>query len=126
MTLREKLAYIRQQMDVDVKDVDIQSVVNKGIELSQLIGLSAECKGESRKLLENARLIAIKSLTGQKLTPSLVLKMADGACAEQLEVFEYADRINAGLVHQLDLIRTVISLHKQELFSTQQNKDFQS
>ena len=125
MTLSEKLNFIRAAMDVDVKDVDIQSVVNKGIELSQLIGLSAECKAEARRNMENSRLAAIKALSGQKLTPAVVLKMSEASCADQVAQLEYADRINAGLVHQLDYLRSVISLYKQELVSTINNKDFQ-
>lgn len=125
MTLREKLEFIRKSMDVDVKDVDIDSVKNKGLELSQLIGLSAECKAEARRNMENARLAALKALDG-KISPSVLLKMAEASCADQVAILEYADRINAGLVHQLDFLRSVISLHKEERKAEAQNSHFSS
>lgn len=115
ITLAEKLESIRKAIDADVTGVDIDSVVEKGKSLSQLIGLSAECKAEARKALENARLIALKSLMGDKITPSVLLKMADSVCSDQIYLYEYADRLNAGITHQLDYYRSVISLHKTEL-----------
>lgn len=115
MTLTERLDFVRSCIDKDVTGCDIETVVEKGKELSQLIGLSAECKSEARQLLERARLDAIKELAKLGYTPSLVLKMADGICADYIGTFEYADRLNAGITHQLDYYRSVISLHKTEL-----------
>ena len=115
MTLAEKLDFIRQSIDKDVIGCDIETVVEKGKELSQLIGLSAECKSEARQLLEHARMGAIKELAKLGYGTSLVLKMADGICADYIGSFEYADRLNAGITHQLDYYRSVISLHKTEL-----------
>lgn len=116
MTLTEKLESIRKAVDVDIVGLDIESVVEKGKSLSQLIGLSAECKAQARASLETARLNAIQSLLGDpKITPSVMLKMADAMCANQVKAFEYADRLNAGITHQLDYYRSVISLYKTEL-----------
>lgn len=115
MTLAEKLNAIREAIDVDIVGLDIDSVVEKGKSLSQLIGLSAECKAIARKNLESARLSAIQKLLEDRLSPSVMLKMADAMCADQYQKFEYADRLNAGITHQLDYYRTVISLYKTEL-----------
>lgn len=123
MTLREKLEFLRKVMDADVIDVDIEAVKNKGLELSQNIGLSGECKAEARKNLENARLAALKALEG-KISPSVLLKMAEASCADQVAMYEYADRINAGITHQLDYLRSVLSLHKEERKAEAQNSQF--
>ena len=115
MTLSEKLNSIRETIDADVRGVDIDSLVEKGKSLSQLIGLSAECKSQARRNLETSRLIALQSLMKDKIPPSVLLKMADAMCSDELAKFEYADRLNAGITHQLDYYRSVISLHKTEL-----------
>lgn len=115
MNLTEKLEAIRKLLDVNTTDVDIESVVNHGKELASMIGLSAECKAEAKRNLERARLIAIKSRMNEGIGPSLLLRMADATCHDELYQFEYADRLNAGITHQLDFIRSVISLHKMEL-----------
>lgn len=118
MNLNQKLNAIRALLDTDVKDVDMDSIKNKGLSLTQMIGLSAECKAEARKNLEKARLTAIKALRDDGITPSVLMKMVDGSCADELSAFEYADRLNAGITHQLDFLRSVISLHKQEMQSS--------
>jgi hypothetical protein len=114
MNLTEKLEAIRKLLDVNTTDVDIESVVNHGKELASMIGLSAECKSEAKRNLENARLIALK-MPSKGVPPSILSKMIDASCADQIAQFEYADRLNAGITHSLDFIRSVMSLHKIEL-----------
>jgi hypothetical protein len=115
MTLKDKLDSIRKALDADVIDVDIEALVNKGKALAQLIGLSAECKSIAKKNLEKSRVSAVASLATRKLPPSVLLKLAEAECAEQIADYEYADRLNAGITHQLDFYRSVISLHKTEV-----------
>lgn len=116
MTLKEKLDSIRVALDADVSGgVDIDSVIEKGKALAQLIGLSAECKADAKRALERSRVLAFATLTGKKLPPSVLNKLVDAECADQIRDFEYADRLNAGIVHQLDYYRSVISLYKTEL-----------
>lgn len=121
MTLKEKLDSIRVALDADVLGVDITSIVDKGKALAQLIGLSAECKAEAKAKLERARVLAFATLTGKKLPPSVLLKLVDAECADHIQDFEYADRLNAGITHQLDFYRSVISLHKEELSTSMRN-----
>lgn len=121
MSLKDNLNSIRQAIDTDVSGVDIDSLVDQGKMLASLIGLSAECKAEARKNLENARLIALKSLMNDKISTNVLLRMADAVCSDQIYEYEYADRLNAGITHQLDYYRSVISLHKVELENTNKN-----
>lgn len=114
-TLKEKLNSIRTMIDADVCGVDIDSVVEKGKQLAQMFGLSAECKADARKELELARMAAIIQMEKKQYSPSILLKVADAMCAEELKNYEYADRLNAGITHQIDFYRTVISLHKSEM-----------
>jgi len=115
MTLKENLAFIRDAIDKNVTGCDIETIVEHGKELASLIGLSAECKAMAKRDLEKARVFALASLSGKKITPSVLLKMMDSECADEIHDLEYADRLNAGITHQLDYYRTLISLHKTEL-----------
>jgi hypothetical protein len=114
-SLKDKLNSIRSLVDADVRDVDITCVIDKGLQLTQMIGLSSECKAEAKKEVENALLAAIIKIENNKYPPSVMLKIANAMCADELDIFEYADRLNAGITHQLDYLRSVISLHKTEL-----------
>ena len=116
MKLSDKLKSIRDLIDVNTNEVDIDSITGHAQDLAAMIGLSAECKAEAKRKVEEARLISLRSLLGdKKVTPSVLLKMADGAIADELYLLEYADRLNAGLTHKLDLLRSVISLRKTEM-----------
>lgn len=112
--IESKLASIREVVDLDISGLDIESVVEQGKKLASLMGLSAECMAAAQRHLQTARLKAIKELGGEKQA-SVLLKMADGYCGMELATYEYADRLNAAISHQLDYYRTVISLYKSEL-----------
>jgi len=114
ITLEGNLKAIREQVDVDLTTVHIDDVVEHGKRLAALMGLSAECMAAAQRRLQAARLKAIKSLDAS-LPPSVLLKMADAEIGLELALYEYADRLNAALTHQLDFIRTVISKYKVEL-----------
>lgn len=123
MNLKDKLQSIRELIDVETFEADVDAVSRHAQELAAMLGLSAECKAEARRKVEESRLIALRAIIGdKKITPSVMLKMADGAIAEELQIFEYADRLNAGLTHKMDLLRSVISLRKTEL----ENSRFQN
>lgn len=115
MNLKEKMKAIRDLLDVNTVEVDTDSVANHAQQLAAMIGLSAECKADARKELEWARLKAMNRATQLKISPSILSKRIEAECAEEVRDFEYADRLNAGIVHKLDTLRTIISLRKQEL-----------
>lgn len=114
-TLKSKLNSIRALIDQDISGCDIDTVIEKGKALASMIGLSSECKAEAKKNLENRLLIAVHELGSKSYPPSVLLRVANAMCADEAAAFEYADRLNAGITHQLDYYRTVISLHKTEL-----------
>ena len=114
--IEANLASIRTVVDLDISGLDIESVVEQGKKLASIMGLSAECMAAAQKHLQNARMMAIKRLSdGKDYQASVLLKIADGECGMELATYEYADRLNAAISHQLDYYRTVISLYKSEL-----------
>lgn len=106
---------IRSTLDADILDVDIEMQKNKLIKLTQLVGLAAETKAQARKNLENARLFAFAKVRESKIPPSVLLKMVDSEISEELSLYEYADRLNAGISNSIEGLRSVLSLYKTEL-----------
>lgn len=113
--LMRNISAIRQTLDSDILDVDIECQKNKLIKLTQLVGLAAETKAQARKNLENGRLIAFSKMRDSKLSPSILLKMVDSEISEELSLYEYADRLNAGISNSIEGLRSVLSLYKTEL-----------
>lgn len=111
----KKLQSIRALIEVDLSGVHIDHVEEHGKRLAAIIGLSAETMAEAKKRLDLRLLQAIKQLEGKDYPPSVLLKLAQAECAEEAAIYDYADRLNAGITHQLDFYRSVMSKYKVEL-----------
>lgn len=113
--LKNNLEYIRLDMDIEINEKSIDSVQEKLSRITLLVGLSAECVAAAKRYHLNAQLAALKKHLGSGLQPSLMNKMVDAECAKESETFLYAERLNAGITHIQDSLRTIISLYKTEL-----------
>jgi hypothetical protein len=113
--LRDKLKSIREVLDADVIDCDIISIQNKATKLTQMIGLSAECKAESKRLVERKKLKILIEEKDNGYQASVLTKLLDAGSANETALYIYADRINAGITHAIDMLRSSISLYKSEL-----------
>lgn len=120
MNLNEKLNHIRSIVDTELCE-DVESALGLASQISSVIGLSAECKASAKKKLELARLRAMQELRGEDYPPSIMSKAIDAHCSDELAVYEYADRLNAAITHQLDIIRTIISYRKEEMANERVN-----
>lgn len=107
---------IRLAVDSDVVDSDILNVQNKMLKLTQLIGLSAETKASAKKLL-GIKERCVFEMIDKKLPPSVQIRMLNAECYEENAILEYSDRLNAAITHNIDGLRSVISLYKQEMQS---------
>lgn len=113
--IASKLKAIRDLIEVDLSGCEINDVEAHGKRLAAIIGLSAETMAQAKKQLDLRLLQAIKQLEGKDYPPSILLKLAQAECAEEAATYDYADRLNAGISHQLDYYRTCISKWKAEL-----------
>jgi hypothetical protein len=113
--VKRNLKAIREVLDLDVSDTVIEDVVTKMHKLINLVGLASESKATARKILEEKRLVQLSEIKDSKYPPTVLLKIVDANCADELALYEYADRINASISHSLDSLRTIISLRKEEM-----------
>lgn len=114
-TFKEISGAIRAALDLEVSSDDMEGLTGKLLRLTNLIGSSAELKAKAKGELERARLIAYARYKSEKLQPTMLQTVMNGEAADQIENLEYADRLNAGIVHACDSIRTIISLRKEEM-----------
>lgn len=110
------LNMIRETLDSDMIDSDIQNVTNKALKLTQLMGLSAETKASAKKLLGLKERMVFEMMD-KKMPPSVQVRFLNSECYEENAILEYADRLNAGITHSIECLRSVISLYKQEMAS---------
>lgn len=115
ITLGQKLQAIRKEVERDLTGQSIDELEEHGKRLASLFGLSAETMAEAKRQMDKKLLQAIQSNEIKNYPPSVLLKVAQAQCGEEAAVYDYADRLNAGITHQLDFYRTVISKYKAEL-----------
>lgn len=118
MTIGEKLKAIRALVEIDLTDAPVDEVERHGKSLAAIFGLSAETMAQAKKQLDIRLLKAIQDNQDKGFTPTVLLKIAQAECAEEAATYDYADRLNAGITHQLDFYRSVISKYKAELENT--------
>jgi len=111
----EKIAAIRACIDMDVDNSDTEGMTGKVLMLTRMIGLSSEVKARALKDFNDAKLIAYAKHKPDKLTPNVLKIVIEGETSEESAKLELADRLNAGIVHAIDGLRTIISLRKSEL-----------
>lgn len=111
------LNFIRSVLDSDVIDCDITTVDNKLKKLTQLLGSSAEANASAKKILLKKELEILRENKDSGLSPSVLNNLLKAECFDESSLLEYADRLNSGLVHAIDGLRSSISLYKQELSS---------
>jgi len=105
---------IRKAVDSDVIDADEQNIQNKILGLTQLMGLSAEAKATAKKLIHIKEREVMYTMD-KKLQPSIQIRILAAECFEEAALFEYADRLNSALVHNIDGLRSVLSYRKSEM-----------
>lgn len=106
---------IRGVLDADVSDCDMQSVRDKLLKLTSLIGTSAETMASAKKILNEKEIEVFAGSKIDSMQASIAKKYLDAHCKEENALYEYADRLNSAIVHCIDGLRTIISLYKTEL-----------
>lgn len=115
LTFNQKANAIREAIDLEVTQEDLEGLQGKLLRLTTLIGLSAELKARAITDLKRAELLAYASYKNEKMQPSMFKLVIEGETADERGKLELADRLNAGISHAMEGLRTVISLKKEEM-----------
>jgi hypothetical protein len=115
LTFNQKASAIRAAIELEVDKDDLDGLQGKLLRLVNLIGLSSEIKARAITDLKTAELLAYAKYKSEKLQPSLFKTVIEGETAEHKGKLELADRLNAGIAHAIEGLRTIISLKKTEM-----------
>jgi hypothetical protein len=115
--VKQSLDLIRVLLDSDVSDSTIIEKEAKLLKVSQSSGLAAECKSEAKRLLRAKEVeVLIEIMDGAPNTPaSIKTAVLKAKCGNEEALYEYAGRINAFISHNIESLRSVISLYKSEM-----------
>ena len=111
---------IRKVLDTEVVSGDIEAINQKLLDLTMLEGLSAETIARAKKVLHFKELTVLNEMEGLSMAPSVQTKTLNARCYEEQALVAYTDRLNAGIHHSQDGLRTIISLYKEEMKASMQ------
>jgi hypothetical protein len=116
--------YTKEQIEANLKAItdlvnsDVGTTEEKSEKLSRLASISAlaaEMQGAARGLYQKELGTAIRIIAKEKYQASIVKTMAEGECWELSALYEFSVRCSAIISHNMEALRTQISLHKTEL-----------
>ena len=110
----EKVALIKQAIELEVTQDDLEGLQGKLLKCVTLFALSSEMCARATVDLRNAELIVLKE-HGTGTGATAMIKARTG---EEQGRMELSDRLNAGLTHTIEALRTMISLKKDEMKTT--------
>lgn len=113
--INSALNSIRATLDIDVMNAIIEDVQNKCISLTQLFGLSSETTASAKKMLGEKEVEIFITKDLDKLAPQKAMKILKAYCSQEIATLEYAERLNSGIVHTIDALRSIISYRKSEM-----------
>lgn len=109
-----KVSAIKQAIEIEVTLDDLEGLQGKLLKCVTLFSLSSEMCARATVDLRNAELKVIQE-HGTGTGMGMKLKAMTG---EEQGRVELADRLNAGLTHCIEALRTMISLKKTEFDKT--------
>jgi hypothetical protein len=84
-------------------------------ELIQWLGRSAELVSVAESMFKQKLGEIIIASMKPEISTNLLLKISEGKCSEELKMYRRIERQNAGLVHAIDGIRTLLSFYKETM-----------
>jgi hypothetical protein len=108
---------IRKKTDENVERENGDAVAFRLADLESLLGTSAYALAEMTARREARRKDILEGLS-TTLPPSLQRDYVNSKMGGHLAAYEYCDRLNSGLVHAIDAMRSVLSWLKSERNAT--------
>src|ERR1700733_13578645 len=112
--VEKNIKFIQSEMDKPITEGSIEEAMQKLSDIQIMFGLSAETVKWAKKYALQQQGSLLPELFKKGLTASMFKYQLEAEMAEEISLLTYAERINAGLVHVVDSLRTCISLYKTE------------
>lgn len=111
----QKVKAIKEAIEMEVSPDDLDGLQGKLLKCVTLFSLSSEMCARATVDLRNAEMKVIKDNDDNATGMTAKIKAFTG---EEQGRLELADRLNAGLTHCIEALRTMVSLKKTEMDKT--------
>jgi flagellar biosynthesis component FlhA len=113
----EILDLIKRVLDNEVSVDDIEAVVSKGMDLTNLASSAAYCSAYYTRVYLDKKAAIMDALIAQdtKLSPTILNEYVKSKLAKEEQHKIYAERLERQVGRVLDYFRSVMSLYKSEM-----------
>lgn len=113
--IEESLIQIQTALNVAVSADNPQEVAEQLTQLSALLGLSAVVQASARFVMETTKKFNIEAAHKKGMTGNQARDYVAALSANEIGLYELAERQNAALTHQMDAYRSILSYAKAEM-----------
>lgn len=123
--IKDELQQYQEFLEEHISE-EVELIVQKGNELSVIISRSgymmAEAKNKLSERLQSEIMESLREMakTTPYATSKVINALIDSLCREERFIYDWCERVNKSATHTLEYCRTLISLAKQEKYSTRQ------
>lgn len=117
--VKQNITAVRKVLDRQVSQDDLTGVQEKLIDLVEVAGLASYTESIAKAIydqeLSEALEIMAQDPVNAKLGSNNLLAVARGKVSAYQSMVVYSERLGRNISHAIDGLRTIISLHKQEM-----------
>lgn len=123
--IRDELEQYQQFLEEHISE-EVELIVTRGNELAVIISrtgyMMAEAKNVLNEKMRDEVMLSLREIARDTpfATSKTVNALIDTLCREERFIYDWCERINKSATHTLEYCRTLISLAKQEKYSTRQ------
>lgn len=115
---KEVARQIKVALETDTNSSNPVELIEKIKELSLLTASAAALQANAKKNLLKKELELIKEYQKATMPPSVLMRMITAETYEESSWLVYSERLNAGMTHALDGLRSSLSFLKAEMETT--------
>ena len=119
--IRNFFETIDRVLSTDYDQTNIEAVKGRLFDLANLLPSTTSASALAKKLFHKRKLRITENLLAdmeyKKLGTNMIKDLAKDKCYEEIELLGYADNIHKSVLEQIGVLRSIVSLYKEELGS---------
>lgn len=112
---KEVARQIKVALEIDTDSSNGAELIEKIKQLSILTASGAALQAHAKKALLKKELELIKEYQKTTMPPSVLMRLISAETWDEASFLTYAERLNAGISHSLDSLRSSLSYLKAEM-----------
>ena len=107
-------SFLESPYDSDSPQICVERATDLEVRLAQSSKMVADAEYHFNSLLQSSIMTGMKTLGDDVMSATILRQYIAGATKDFQYLVKWTERLNRCIVHDLDIMRTIISMHKSE------------